>query len=437
MAYNLLGKLAARRGRLSTHRLASGLESSPLGVRLRLPVYSRLLAKSRLLMPLMVSGCLTEFPPLQPPDQMADTGVETSGVEEGTSSNATVGSGTGPDDGGPGLDGSPDGSDSDESTARPDGGSSASTDSVISCGDGETACGASCVPGNSCCATDCETSNAQSECRDNACVITACADDFFDCDGEYDNGCELAMPAMSAPEATEESPLEIPPFDYEMGISVIEQSAWANVPRYELNQRCSTCERNGEPEDVPPASERGVLPSASDFRGAFALAWNDVGLWANVVVIDDEWVMGEEIGETDARHYDNVMVVWDSAEGASDAGSGDDRILFAGIDGRLKDWRQTNAAGASIRVTGTGQCRSVHLQLTSQYLFMGSGGGESLAPGERHGLNIGYNDFDTVNEDARSAERQHFVFGLEMSFASGDYYTGTRTLPQIELVDGP
>jgi hypothetical protein len=64
---------------------------------------------------------------------------------------------------------------------------------------------------------------------------------------------------------------------------------------------------------------------------------------------------------------------------------------------------------------------------------MGSGGSNLLIAGDVHGLNIGYNDFDWVQEDAMSAERQHLVFGFPMTFSSGDYYDGVRTLPQIEL----
>lgn len=425
MSYNLLGKFVALSGFDDTHGSTSGKALGRLGIWLHAGSVT-----------LLVSGCLTEFPPLQPTDTTGDTTSDVSSSANASTKTPSDSSASSSGDGGT-VDGSSSGTSGSGTSAQPDGGSSSSTDSMISCGEGETACGATCVRGNSCCATACEAPNAASECRDNECVISTCNADFFDCDGEYDNGCELAMPSMSAPEATVNNPLSIPRFDYEMGISVISQSAWAGVPSYKLNRRCSSCERNGQPEGVPLASERGVLPAESDFRGAFALAWNDVGLWANVVVIDDDWVTGDDVGETDARLYDNVMVVWDSMGGASDAGSGDDRILFAGIDGRLKDWRQTSATGAAMRVTGTGSCRSVHLQLTSQYLFMGSGGGAALDPGERYGFNIGYNDFDAVQGQTSNAERQHFVFGLEMTFASGDYYTGTRTLPQIELVSAP
>lgn len=389
-------------------------------------------------MPLLVSGCLTDFPPLQPVDDTDDTGVETTGGNGGTTEPTNTSSSSEPDDGGPGLDGSPDGSSTDVTSSSGEGGGSSNTDGVISCGQGETACGSTCVPGNSCCATACEAPNAESECRDNQCVITTCSGDFFDCDGDYDNGCELPMPAMSE---SGDRPFEIPRFDYEMGISEIDQAAWVGVPRYRLDRPCQTCESNGRPPSVPavtPSSNRGVVPKTSDFRGAFAMAWNDLGLWMNVVVIDDQWVVGDDVGETDARLYDNVMVVWDSAEGDSDAGSGDDRILFAGVDGELTDWRQSSFDQAAVRVLGSGQCRSIHLQLGGEYLFMGSGGSGLFEVGDRHGLNVGYNDFDWVQEDAPVAEREHFVFGLEMSFTSGrDYYTGTRTLPQVELVDGP
>lgn len=379
--------------------------------------------------PLLVVGCLTEFPPL-----VISNGTDTSEDPETSDGSTSSPSSSGQSDGGPFTDGGSNSTDAPSGSSS--GGGNTDTSGAISCGAGETACGNVCVVGNSCCDSSCEAPNAESECRDGACAITACAADFFDCDGEYDNGCETSMPSMSAPPATEDEPFVIPRFDYGMGIADIDQTAWANVPRYNLNRACSTCERSGRPEEVPPitpSSNRGVLPPTRDVRGAFALAWNDVGVWVNVVIVDDQWVMGDDVGETDARRYDNVMVVWDSAEGASDAGSGDDRILFAGVDGRLTDWRQTTANGAAIRVTGSGQCRSVHLQLEGRYLFMGSGGSNLLIPGDVHGLNIGYNDFDWVQEDAMSADRQHLVFGFPMTFSSGDYYDGVRTLPQIEL----
>jgi hypothetical protein len=382
----------------------------------------------------VLSGCLTEFPPLatetSPSDLTSD--APSSPVDTATS---TAGASTGlPDGGGLNTD-VPDGSVSDPSDT-PSASSSPPDATSATCGAGETACNGVCVRGNSCCATPCEAANAQSECRDEQCVIVECEDDFYDCDGEFANGCETSLPSASAT-WSEESPFVIPRFDYEMGIGEIDQAAWVNVPRYNLDRRCPTCERNEPPEEVPPitpAENRGTLPSRSDFRGSFALAWNDVGLWVNVVVIDNEWIAGEDVGATDPRRYDNVMVVWDNTPGSSDAGSGNDRILYAGIDGRLKDWRQTTANGASIRVTGANQCRSIHLQLSSQFLFMGSGGSQLLQPGGKHGLNIGYNDFDWVVQGGNAqATRQHFVFGFDMSFSSGDYFAGNRVLPQIEL----
>lgn len=381
----------------------------------------------------MVTGCLTEFPPLVRDTSPTDstTGAPTSEVDSATS----IGASSGLPDGG-GLDtdlsdGSVSGT-SDNSTTS----SFPPDETSTTCGAGETACNGVCVRGNSCCASSCEAENAESECRDGQCVIVECADNFYDCDGEFANGCETSMPSASA-SWSEESPFVIPRFDYEMGIAEIDQATWANVPRYNLNRRCSTCERNEPPEEVPPitpAENRGTLPAQSDFRGSFAMAWNDVGLWVNVVVIDDEWVTGEDVGTIDPRRYDNVMVVWDNTAGSSDAGSGNDRILYAGIDDTLKDWRQAMASGASIRVTGANQCRSIHLQLSSQFLFMGSGGGQLLQPGGKHGLNIGYNDFDWVTQGGEAqATRQHFIFGFDMSFTSDDYFAGTRVLPQIEL----
>lgn len=388
-------------------------------------------------------GCLTKFPPLLQGEDTGETTDETTTTVETTAGTSATNTETLPPDGGPTTDASVDASDSGETSSSSDGSGATSTSSAatLSCGPGETACGSECVRGNSCCETKCEAPNAEGECRDEACVVVTCAEDFVDCDGEFDNGCELSMAAAAAPTATEGEPLIVPQFDYEMGIADIDQAAWAGVPRYTLAKACSTCESNDEPPGVPPitpSENRGVLPKASDVRGTFALAWNDVGIWVNVVIVDDEILSGDEVGENDPRLYDDVMVIWDSAAGESDSGSGDDRLLFAGVDGALKDWRQTNATGASVRVTGTGQCRSVHLQLSPAYLFMGSGGGSQLLDnGDLHGLNIGYNDFDSLQEDARAIERQHLVFGLPMTFTSGrDYFTGTRTLPQIELA-GP
>lgn len=375
-------------------------------------------------------------------EDTGETTDETTTTVESTSGTSTTSSGTAPRDGGPETDASVDASDSGETSSSSDGsGATSSSSAMISCGVGETVCGTECVRGNSCCETKCEAPNAETECRDQECVVVTCMEDFVDCDGEFGNGCELSMAAEAAPSATEGDPLLVPQFDYEMGIADIDQAAWADVPRYVLAKACSTCESSEPPPEVPPitpSENRGVLPKQSDVRGTFALAWNDVGIWVNVVIVDDEIVAGDDVGENDPRLYDDVMVIWDSAAGESDSGSGDDRLLFAGVDAALKDWRQTSANGASVRVTGVGQCRSVHLQLSPAYLFMGSGGGsQALDNGDVHGINIGYNDFDPLQEDARSVERQHLVFGLPMTFTSNrDYFAGTRTLPQIELA-GP
>lgn len=429
MSYNLLGKFAARRGTDAQLRRFGGLRSTAFGTPLHW------------LAPCVVSGCLTEFPPLLPVEDSGGTGEETTGGGQGTEATASSSSVTESNDGGPDRDGSLDGSDGAVTVPRRDGGSSADTDGVISCGSGETACGGSCVPGNSCCEVACETANAESECRDGECVITTCTADFFDCDGDYGNGCELAMPAMSAPDATEEAPFELPYFGFDGIVAEISQSDWDDVPRYGLNRACATCESDGppqEPDGVPALANRGASPMASDLRGSFAMAWNELGLWFNVVVIDDQWVTSDEVGETGAQLHDNVMVVWDSEAGESGTGSGDDRILFAGVDGELTDWRQPSFDEAASRVVGSGQCRSIHLHLGGEYLFMGSGGSGLFEAGDRHGLNVGYNDFDLVTEDVTTSERQHLVFGFRMSFTDGsDYFAGTRALPQIELVDPP
>lgn len=418
MSYNSLGTLAEDFATSTRWRIAR-----------------RKLMTSRCLLwlaPFSVLGCLTEFPPLT--IRPAETNDPT---DESSSSGGNTSSGSGastlPSDGGPMDDG---GSSTPTTGASSETGSSSSHTGDISCGEGEVPCGNTCVRGNSCCGTNCEAPHADSECRDGECVITTCETDYFDCDGEAANGCETSMPTTSAPPATEDEPLVIPRFNYEEGIAAITQTAWEGLPRYNLRGSCSTCERNGQPEEVPPitpSENRGVFPPTNDARGSFSLAWNELGLWVNVVIVDDQWATGDDVGETDARAYDNVMLIWDSAAGESDAGSGDDRLLFAGVDGQMTDWRQTHTNGAAIRVLGAGQCRSVHLQLSSRYLFMGSGGSDLLAAGDQHALNVAYNDYDWVQEDALIAQRQHFLFGLPMSFSSGDYYTGTRVLPQIEL----
>lgn len=426
MSYNLLGKLAVYGGRLRS--------LSPRGV----PRRGLLRASSCWLAPLALCGCLTKFPPLLQGEDTAETTDETTTSVDTTAGTSVSNSETVPPDAGPATDASVDASDSGDTSSSSDGSgaTSSSSTTVLSCGPGETVCGSECVRGNSCCETKCEAPNAEGECRDEECVVVSCADDFVDCDGEFDNGCELPMPTASAPQATEASPFEIPRFDFDGVVSEIDQANWDGVPRFNLSRACTTCESDGppqEPDGVPPLTFRGASPTSSDFRGSFALAWNDLGLWVNVVAVDDQWVTGDDVGVTGAHRYDNVMVVWDSAAGESDTGSGDDRILFAGIDGELTDWRQSSFSEASVRVLGSGQCRSIHLHLGGEYLFSGSGGG-SFEVGERHGLNIGYNDFDLLQEDARAVERQHLVFGLPMTFTSGrDYFNGTRTLPQIEL----
>lgn len=392
--------------------------------------------------PALLSGCLTEFPPLRPFDETSDSSESTASTSETSARSTSTGATSEGPDGGTELDASVDGSvDAQVTTDEPEAGThSSDTTEVVSCGAGETACGATCVRGDSCCETSCEAANGTGECRDQKCVIAACEKDFVDCDGAFDNGCEMSLAAPEPPSATEGDPLPVPQFDYAMGISEIEQSAWVDVPRYRLNGQCVGCEASDRPESVPPITpetNRGALPSTSDLRGTFALAWNDLGLWLNVVIVDDRIVSGEDIDETDPRLYDDVMVVWDSEAGESDSGSGNDRILFAGLDERLKDWRQSSATGAAVRVSGAGQCRSVHIQLTPQYLFMGSGGAGALDTGDQYGLDVGYNDFDWAAGSTTEAERQHLVMGLPVRFASGeDYHTGVRTLPQVELV-GP
>jgi hypothetical protein len=309
------------------------------------------------------------------------------------------------------------------------------------CPSGTTDCDGKCTPGNSCCADTCEASNATTECRDEQCVIVGCDDLFFDCDGTYDNGCEQDMAAEDAPVASVDSPFPVPHFDFQTAIEEIDYRAWQGVTRYRLASGCGTCESNTPPPNVStitPTSNRGKVPGASDLQANYALAWDETGLWVNLVVVDNELIADEQVTDSngDARHYDNLMIVWDPSAGSSNPGSGDDHLTFIGIDERVTDWRaeEDDVDRVAVAVKGTGQCRSFHAYLPRQYLFGSDGSAPAtFQPDDRHGLAVGYNDFDTDSATS-NIERQHLVFGVDMSFASGtDYFQGDRTLPQLQL----
>jgi hypothetical protein len=312
----------------------------------------------------------------------------------------------------------------------------------IECPNGTTECAGECLPGNSCCATTCEAPNATTECRDGQCVIVECFTEFVDCDGLSENGCEQDMAAEDAPVASVAEPFPVPPLDFPMGVDEMDFRAWVGVPRFRLASGCGTCESNGPPPDVPPVTpsvNRGKVPGSSDLRANYALAWDETGLWVNLVVVDNELLDGARVnvGDGDSRLYDNLMVVWDPTAGASNPGTGDDHITFIGIDQNVVDWRDEDTSDIAVSVKGAGQCRSIHAHFNRTYLF-GSDGSmpdTTFKPGDVHGLVVAYNDFD-FEPGTTVSEREHFVFGVGMTFTGGsDYFQNERTLPQIELID--
>ncbi len=234
----------------------------------------------------------------------------------------------------------------------------------------------------------------------------------------------------------------IQPLDFDTDIEEIDYRAWQGLPRYALASGCGTCESTSVPPEVPPVTPSvnlGKVPGPSDLKASYALAWDDTGLWVNLVVVDNELLSDAEVpsADGDARRYDNLMVVWDPNAGSSNPGTGDDHIAFIGIDERVVDWRDANTDGIAVAVKGTGQCRSIHAYFSRQYLFGSNGSApNTFEPGDRHGLVVAYNDFD-FEPDTTTAEREHVVFGVDMTFASGtDYFQGERTLPQVQLT-GP
>lgn len=398
-----------------------------------------------------LSGCLTDFPP-----PLEDGGTVTSSEPEPTQEpDAAVSETSGSSGSNPRPEGGVDQPDASETTddsgmstqdttdvssVAPTGSEDAQV--PIECPSGTTECNGTCTPGNSCCATSCEASNATTECRDQECVIVECTSEFVDCDGNFDNGCEQDMAADEAPVASVDEPFLVPPFDFDTDIRDIDYRAWQGIPRFQLASGCGTCEPTTAPPDVPPitpSGNRGKVPGQSDLKANYALAWDETGLWVNLVVVDNE-VLGDadvSTADGDPRQYDNLMVVWDPTAGSSNPGTGDDHIAFIGVDERLVDWRDENTDGISVAVKGVGQCRSIHAYFPRPYLFGSDGSAPpTFEPGDRHGLVVAYNDFD-FEPETTIAEREHVVFGVDMTFGSGaDYFQGERTLPQVELT-GP
>lgn len=396
-----------------------------------------------------VTSCLTDFPPpLEDGGTVDTTDPSISDEPDADVSSSTGGSNSSEElpEGGVvspvGPDQTDSGTDS-ESTSNPTVSPTTSGDAhvPIECPSGTTECDGECVPGNSCCETSCELSNATTECRDGQCVILACAERFVDCDGVFDNGCEQDMAAEDAPVASVNDPFLIPRLDFDTDISEIDYRAWAGVPRFTLASGCGTCETTEPPPRVPaitPSVNRGKVPGRSDLDANYALAWDETGLWVNLVVVDNELLSADDVTQADGdpRRYDNLMFVWEPSAGSSNPGTGDDHIAFIGIDERVVDWRDTNTDGIAVSVKGTGQCRSIHAYFSRQYLFRSNGGAPStFSPGDRHGVVIAYNDFDFAS-GTKNAQREHVVFGVDMTFASGtDYFQGERTLPQIQLIE--
>lgn len=393
------------------------------------------------------TGCLTDFPPpLEDAGTVDTTDTSATGDPDADVSESS-GTSTSVDEmpeGGVvspvGPDQTDSGTDSD-STGDPSVSPTTSGDAYVpvECPPGSTECDGECVAGNSCCATSCEVSNATTECRDGQCVIVACAERFVDCDGAFDNGCEQDMAVEDAPVASVNEPFLVPRFDFDTDISEIDHRAWIGVPRFELASGCGTCETNEPPPDVPaitPSVNRGKVPGRSDLDANYALAWDETGLWVNLVVVDNELLSADDVpsADGDPRRYDNLMFVWEPSAGSSNPGTGDDHIAFIGIDERIVDWRDANTEGIAVSVKGTGQCRSIHAYFSRQYLFRSNGGAPStFSPGDRHGVAIAYNDFD-YEPGTAVAEREHVVFGVDMTFSSGtDYFQGERTLPQLQI----
>lgn len=396
-----------------------------------------------------VGGCLTEFPPplddsgtvpTKPPDSVERDAQASTGSQSANSSELPLEGGVGQPDAGDSTHQT--GAQTDNSTTGTsvDPTSSPDAEAPIECPSGTTECNGACIAGNSCCATSCAVANAVTECRDEQCVIVECVDDFVDCDGRFDNGCEQDMAAEDAPVASVAEPLLLPQFDFSVDIEEIDHRAWQGIARYHLASGCGTCEASSRPPEVPPITpsvNQGKVPGRNDLRANYALAWDETGLWVNVVVVDNQLIGDADVASNDdARKYDNLMVVWEPTRGSSNPGTGDDHIAFIGIDGQVTDWRAADTDDIAVAVKGVGQCRSFHAYFARPYLFGSDGSApNTFSPGDVHGLVVAYNDFD-FEPDTEVVEREHVVFGIDMTFASGtDYFQGERTLPQVQVAE--
>jgi hypothetical protein len=243
-------------------------------------------------------------------------------------------------------------------------------------------------------------------CTDGGCTIVECDQDFVDCDGKPDNGCETAFGIETGDASGAVASKLTPKIDGD-------GAEWSQLRAYPIKLPCTDClgtqpgGQNGEPILGEPAD-------AADLTATFRLAWDNTALYVFVQVHDDEIV---------AWHPDNLeqqdgieLLLNGDLNDINNQYSPDVHHLFVGplaptgTPNVIERNQQLQQGDIRATTQVAAHCYFVEMSLSWPYV-MGRVPHTPIA-GETHGFTIATNDWDSPPLTSDHAVRQTQYFWI-------------------------
>lgn len=269
-----------------------------------------------------------------------------------------------------------------------------------------------------CCLGGCDIfTNATGHCEADTCVMDDCIDNFVDCDGESDNGCEMDFtfePVVGS------NTLIVPPID------ITQPNAWDDIPLRPLSTPCPDCSAS-DPRIPHPAPINEGAQLTSNVWAGFAIAWDATALHLRAQVFDNGLPTRPE--GADPRNYDNIEFLFDREPD----GDGGGRLAFIGFDGTLTDLDNASVSNvARVEPEVTAQCYVLTATFTEEFLGQNNPDFMLEAGSPLYQFNVAVNDYDLLDPDAPEGALTH-TGHLFFRDPGPDYWFGVRTLPLLEL----
>lgn len=275
-------------------------------------------------------------------------------------------------------------------------------------------------------------------CDNGQCVVLECPQDFADCDGLANNGCEYSL----GPVAATVDSLDVP---FREILVDGRGDDWSSLPAYRFDRVCADC---GEDNNTPPIAADSTVPPRGDLDARFRVAWDRDFFYVFLEAYDDhpfdEGAPGDRC-QHGAECEDSLQVFFDGRNDRllNDQGYGfDNQRLFLGLSDRFAAPAQGAPLVGDVEIVtgrqGT-QCYRLEAKIDWSYITATRGGGSAPGQfppkaGQSYGFDIAMNDWDPAISDAARIERQSQIFWVD---PGPQYFNKPTGIGPMTLSGGP